>query len=73
LIKGDDNFERDQHNDNEFKAQRSKRIDDVSESVGCFGHHGRRVGHHHISPQSPRFMFFFLLVTPNWWDDPNLE
>ena len=40
LIKGDDNLDRNQQDDNKFKVQRSARIDDVSESVGRFGHYG---------------------------------
>ncbi|YBW38361.1 hypothetical protein ACMYR2_0865 [Nitrobacter sp. TKz-YC01] len=39
MIKGDDNLNRDQHDDNKFKVQRSARIDNISESVGRFGHY----------------------------------
>ncbi|MCB1393194.1 MAG: hypothetical protein KDJ71_08300 [Nitrobacter sp.] len=39
LIKGDDNLDRDQHDDNKLKVQRPARIDNISESVGCFGYY----------------------------------
>ena len=40
LINGGDDLERDQHNDDEFEAQRSTRVDDICECVGRFRHHG---------------------------------
>src|ERR1700758_2405448 len=41
LIEHADDLERDQHDDNEFEAQRSAGVDDVGERVGGFRDHGQ--------------------------------
>ena len=40
LIECDDDLECDQHNDDDFEAQRSARVDDIGKCVGRFRDHG---------------------------------
>jgi len=41
LIEGDDHLERDQHDDDDFEAQRAARVDDIGKRVGRFRDHGK--------------------------------
>ena len=40
LIEGDDDLKCDQHDDNEFEAERPAGVDEIGEGIGGFRHHG---------------------------------